>query len=372
MSGKMRRRRFLEQASLLTAGSLALAGWQNHEKKLNSMDDQMKERFKPITQMGLGGVAIGNGFAVHPDVECLETMQAAWDAGVRYYDTSPWYGLGISERRMGLFLKDKPRESFTISTKIGRILEPKDDFKLPGIWKGRLNFSYKYDYTASGTRRSVEDSLQRMGLSAIDIVFIHDLSPDNEDMKDEWVDYFKIAESGAMKELTKMREEGIIKAWGFGVNTLEPILKAIEVADPDIFLSAIQYSLLKHEDALHRLFPVCEKRNISLVIGGPYNSGLLAGKPRYNYSDNVPEEIQNKYEALKTVANKHKVDLRTAALQFCAAPKVVSAVIPGARSVEQARQNVESLNAKIPNAFWEELRVQKLIDAAAVLPASKA
>lgn len=357
----MDRRDFVFQTALAAAGSLVPAS----VIKSATIENKNNMRFKPLTKLGLGGVAIGNGFKENPDIECLQTMQAAWDSGVRYFDTSPWYGLGISERRMGLFLKDKKREEFTISTKIGRILDAKDDFQLPGIWKGKLNFSYKYDYTAAGTRKSVEDSLQRMGLSSFDIVFIHDLSSDNGDMKDKWVDYFKIAETGAMKELTKMREEGIIKGWGFGVNTIEPITRAIEVADPDIFLSAIQYSLIKHKDSLDQLFPKCAERNISLVIGGPFNSGLLAGKQRYNYSDNIPEDVKIKYAALKKVADKHNVDLRTAALQFCAAPAVVSSVIPGAHTVQQAVENSKSFETKIPPEFWKQLKDEKLIEASA-------
>ncbi len=334
------------------------------------MEQSLKneKRFRPLTLSGLGGVAIGNGFNENPDIECLQTMEAAWNAGVRYFDTSPWYGLGISERRMGLFLKDKKREDYTISTKIGRVLEPHDDFRMQGTWKGRLNFSYRYDYSAAGVRKSVEDSLQRLGISSLDIVFIHDLSPDNGDMKEDWVKYFDEAARGAMPELTRMREEGLIKAWGFGVNTIEPVLKAIEVADPDIFLSACQYSLIHHIDDLDKVFPKAAGRGISIVVGAPLCAGFLSGKDRYLYKGQFPEGVREKLSALQAVARRHNVDLRTAALQFSAAPDVVSAVIPGAHTPRQAEENAASFNEKIPAAFWEELRHEKLIAAHAPVP----
>lgn len=321
------------------------------------------------SKLGLGGVAIGNGFDVNPDIECIRAMEAAWNLGIRYFDTSPFYGAGISERRMGLTLKDKDPEEFFISSKIGRIFHPNKGQEMgKGIWKGKFNFDYIYDYSAAGARKSIEDSLQRLGLSSMDFVFIHDLSPDNGDMKEDWVTYFDKAAKGAMPELSKMREEGLIKGWGFGVNTLEPILKAIDVADPDIFLSACQYSLIKHEDALEKLFPKVAERDISLVMGAPLDAGFLAGKDRYLYRGNFPDGVLEKREALRQVAKNHQVDLRTAALQFVAAPDVVSWVIPGAHTEQQVEENVASFSTKIPEAFWAELKQEKLIAAHAPVP----
>lgn len=327
------------------------------------------KRFTPGKKYGLGGVAAGNAFHVNSDEQIREMLEAAWNSGVRYFDTSPWYGLGLSERRMGHFLYNKKREDYVLSTKIGRILEPDGDFEMPNaLWKGKLNFSYKYDYTAEGVRKSVEDSLHRMGLPYLDIVFIHDLSPDNGDMGENWIDYFEEAKKGAMPELTKMREEGLIKAWGFGVNRIEPILRTIEVADPDIFLSATRYSLIEHEDVLNRLFPVCEKNEISLVMGAPLNSGFLAGHDRYNYSNNIPQKFLQKRDRLCEITKNHQVDLRSAALQFCAAPKVAASVIPGASTAEQAAANVASMSEEIPEDFWKELKAEKLIASNAPEP----
>ena len=314
---------------------------------------------------GLGGVAIGNAFRPTSDEQAREAMEAAWEAGVRFFDTSPYYGLGLSERRFGMFLHNKKREDYILATKIGRIMKPTSE-KQDTMWKDPAPFKYEYDYSASGTRRSIEDSLQRMGIESIDIVFIHDLSPDNKEM--DWQEYFKKAEKGAMPELVKMREEGLIKGWGMGVNRIEPILMAIEASDPDICLTATQYSLIEHADALNRLFPVCEKNNVSLISGAPLNSGFLAGIDRYNYSEDVPARHMDKRNKLRRICEKHNTDLRTAALQFCAAPQVMAAVIPGTRYGSQAKENVASMQAKIPAAFWQELKKDRLIEENAPVP----
>lgn len=325
------------------------------------------QRYRPDVRFGLGGVAIGNGFRVTSDDDAEQALAAAWSAGVRYFDTSPWYGLGLSERRFGHFLDDQKREDYVLSTKIGRILVPDRDFK-HGMWKGDLGFNYRYDYTAEGARRSVEDSLQRLGLSSIDIVFIHDLSSDNGDMKDKWTEFFDIAAKGAMPELSRMRDEGLIKGWGFGVNTVEPILKALEVSDPDIFLAATQYSLMKHEASLEKLFPACEKHGASIVVGAPLNAGFLAGLDRYDYRGIIPEGFKEKREKMNRIAGEHGIDLRTAALQFTTAPAVVAATIPGARNAMQAQENAASMKAVIPADFWAEMKKEKLIAENAPVP----
>jgi D-threo-aldose 1-dehydrogenase len=168
----------------------------------------------------------------------------------------------------------------------------------------------------------------------------------------------------------KMREEGLIKGWGLGVNTLEPLLKTLEVSDPDISLLATQYSLLKHGDALTRAFPACKQRNVSLVLGAPLNSGYLAGGEYYNYNRGAPEDIAEKRERYRALAQEHGVDLRTAALQFCNAPEVVAAVIPGASSPEQVRENVASMvEARVPDAFWQAAKSQGLMHENAPTPA---
>ncbi len=330
---------------------------------------QNKKHYRLPYHSGLGGVAIGNGFKPTSDEDAHEALEAAWAEGVRYFDTSPWYGLGLSERRFGHFLKNQKREDYILSTKVGRLL--KATSKPPkALWQNPSPFQHEYDYTAAGVRRSVEDSLQRLGVNSIDMVFIHDLSPDNGDLKERWTEQFEIAVKGAMPELTKMREEGIIKGWGLGVNTLEPILKSLEVADPDIFLSATQYSLMDHQDALDRLFPACAKKDVSLVIGAPLNAGFLAGVDRYNYSGKMPEGYKEKRDKMRTIAQNHGTDLRTLALHFSAAPSVVAAIIPGARTAQQASENAISMKAKVPAEVWKELKAEKLISEQAPTPKS--
>ncbi|MCL7989240.1 aldo/keto reductase [Sphingobacterium sp. lm-10] len=363
----MKRRNFLHHTGMASAGVMAsslFAGGSPIPADANKVSSSVSAIKKGAfsAKSGLGGVAIGNGFQPHTDLKALQTMESAWNTGVRHFDTSPWYGLGISERRMGLYLKDKNRADFILSSKIGRILHPEDNFQLEnGLWKGKLNFRYVYDYSAAGARKSVEDSLQRLGVASLDIVYIHDLSPDNDDFKGDWEKHFQEAAKGAMPELTKMREEGLIKGWGLGVNTIEPILKTFEVADPDVFLSACQYSLMLYEDALNKVFPIAAEKDVKIVVGAPLSAGYLAGKDRYLYGGNVPAGMAERRAALMRVASAHQVDLRTAALQFSAAPEVVSAVIPGASTAAQASANAASFAAEIPIAFWDELKQEGLL-----------
>lgn len=324
--------------------------------------------FPPEAQFGVGGTQLGNVFRVTPDDEAQLMLEACWENGVRYFDTSPWYGLGLSERRMGHFLDNKSPGDYVLSTKVGRLLVPDASASNISIWAGRLNFDYRYDYSAAGVRRSVEDSLQRLGLPKIDIVYIHDLAPSNEDMGEEWTQYLKTAIDGAMPELTRMREEGIIGAWGMGVNDIEPSLAAIDNADPDVILQATQYTLINHEDALNRLFPKCRDNDVSLVIGAPLGSGFLAGTHYWMYSKDIPEGYWEQRDRLSAIAHEHGTDLRTAALQFTAAPDVVAATIPGARNAVQARENRASMDADIPAEFWQALKEEGLIAENAPTP----
>ena len=326
--------------------------------------------FMPESRFGLGGLAAGNGFnTISTDEEILEMLNASWDAGVRYFDTSPFYGLSLSERRFGDLLRNKNREDYILSSKVGRLLTPSSEpLKKKWHWANPSPFHYKYDYTASGTRRSIEDTLHRLGVSSLDIVFIHDLSPQNSDFGDDWMKYFNEAKKGAMPELAKMKKEGMIKGWGLGINTAHAVSKTLDVADPDIFLLALQYSILDHKEALDSTFPLLEKRGVSAVIGAPLNGGFLAGRDRFNYSSIIPPEMKKKYASLTAIANKHGIDTRTAALQFAAEPSAVSSIIPGARTAQQVKANVASMKVKIPSEFWDELKSKKLIAQNAPTP----
>jgi len=229
-----------------------------------------------------------------------------------------------------------------------------------------------FDYTGPGIRRSIEDSLQRLGIDSLDIVFVHDISSDNKLLPTPWQEQFKIATAGAFPELTRMREEGLIKGWGIGVNTPEPILRILEVADPDVCLLASQYSLIDHKNALNNIFPVVRQKNASLVIGSSLNAGFISGSPRYNYgkdSYKIPAAYIEKRRRLREVAANHGVDLRTAALQFSAAPDVAAALVVGASTEHQILEDFTSMQTEIPAEFWAELKSQNLIEQNAPTPA---
>eukprot|EP00903_Cladosiphon_okamuranus_P003965 g3963.t1 len=261
---------------------------------------QPNTMFQSKTSSGLGGVAIGNAVKPTSDQDAQDALSHSWENGVRMFDTAPFYGFGLSERRYGRFLSTKPRGEYMISTKVGRLLEP-DPSPDGGMWKDVPPFSPVVDYSASAARRSVEDSLQRLGIESVDIVFIHDLSPDF--LGEEWTEKFEIARKGAMVELAKMKDEGLIKAWGLGVNTLPPILKTLEVAEPDIFLAACQYSLVEHDEAVEKLLPAVSEKNVSLLIGAPLNFGFLAGRDRYNYGGTIPDGMMKNAPPSRRSAN---------------------------------------------------------------------
>jgi D-threo-aldose 1-dehydrogenase len=343
----------------------------------NSMEQAVRNgnrgHYKPPFRFGIGGVPLGNEFAVVTDKDAYATIEAAWNAGVRYYDMAPWYGLGLAERRYGNFLHNKNRSEYVVSSKVGKLL------KASKTAKNREYFPFSpspndvvYDYTASGVRRSIEDSLQRLGIDSLDIAFVHDISSDNKYLPTPWQEQFEIARKGAFPELTRMREEGLIKGWGIGVNTPEPIMRLLEVADPDICLLASQYSLIDHKNALDQVFPAARARNVSFVIGSSLNAGFISGSPRYNYgkeSYQIPTAFLEKRKRLREVASSHGVDLRTAALQFSAAPDIAAALVVGASSEQQILADYTSMQTKIPAQFWAELKAQNLIEQNAPVPA---
>jgi D-threo-aldose 1-dehydrogenase len=328
--------------------------------------------FKPEFRFGLGGVPLGNEFEVVTDDDADATLQASWDAGVRYFDVSPWYGLGLAERRYGRFLHRQPRDSYLLSTKVGKLLKasPQNNGKALFPYASSPN-NVVFDYTADGVKRSIEDSLQRLGIDRIDVVFVHDLSPDTTLLPRPWSEEFAIALKGAFPALSKMRGEGVIKAWGVGVNTPEPILRVIRESDPDVCLMASQYSLVDHANAVEQLFPVAREHGVGFVVGSALNAGFIAGSPRYNYGDkrwDIPPERIAKRDRLRAVADQFGVDLRTAAIQFSAAPDVAVALIVGAHTAEQALANASAMTATVPPAFWDELKRQGLVATDAPVP----
>ena len=232
-------------------------------------------------KFGLGGVPFGNEFEVVSDEDAYKTLEAAWNAGVRYYDVAPWYGLGLAERRYGNFLHNKSRDGYVLSSKVGKLLKasPHNNAKSNFPFSPSPN-NVVFDYTADGVQRSIEDSLQRMGVSRLDIAFVHDISSDNKLLPAPWQEQFAVALKGAFPALSRMREEGIIKGWGIGVNTPEPILRVMQECDPDVCLLASQYSLIDHANALNNVFPVARQRDVKFLIGSSLNAGFISGSPR--------------------------------------------------------------------------------------------
>jgi D-threo-aldose 1-dehydrogenase len=350
-------------ASAMPAASTGVAQLSN---------EPANTHYKPPFRFAMGGVPLGNEFEFVTDEVAYSTIEAAWMAGVRYYDMAPWYGLGLAERRYGSFLHNKKRSEYIVSTKVGKLLKTSRTAKD----KGYFPFSPSpndvvYDYTASGVRRSIEDSLQRLGIDSIDIAFVHDISSDNKYLPTPWQEQFAIAQKGAFPELTRMREEGLIKGWGIGVNTPEPILRLLEVADQDICLLASQYSLIDHKYALNHVFPAARAKNVTFVIGSSLNAGFISGSPRYNYgkeSYKIPPAFIEKRRKFREVAANHGVDLRTAALQFSAAPDVAAALVVGCRSEQQILADYTSMQTKVPAEFWADLKSQNLIEQNAPLP----
>jgi D-threo-aldose 1-dehydrogenase len=323
--------------------------------------------------LGFGTAPLGNMFRNIPEEEAAATVAAAWEAGTRYFDTAPFYGAGLAEIRLGKELLKHKREDYVLSTKVGRIIldevvsGPQDFGEKGTLFQyGRKN-KIVYDYTADGTKRSIEDSLKRMGVDRIDFVWIHDLAQDFHG--DAWLGQFEIARTGAMRALTKLREEGVIKGWGLGVNRIEPveIMLGLSEAKPEGTLLAGRYTLLDHEHALQRLMPAAAEKGVEIVVGGPYSSGILAGGSHFEYAA-APPAIIAKVARIKALAQRYCVPIKAAALQFSLAHPAVVAVIPGASKPDRIKEDHDALKAKIPGDFWRDLRKEGLVAANAPLP----
>lgn len=323
--------------------------------------------------LGFGAAPLGNMFRNIPDAEAAATVEAAWQEGTRYFDTAPFYGAGLSEMRLGQHLAKYKRDEYVLSTKVGRIIldeieAGKRDFgEKAGLFEhGRAN-KVVYDYSADGARRSIEDSLRRLGVGHIDFVWVHDVAQDFHG--DEWLAQFETARKGAFRALTQLRDEGVIKGWGLGVNRVEPVelLLGLSEVKPDGTLLAGRYTLLDHEHALQRLMPAAAAKCVDIVIGGPYSSGVLAGGKHFEYAD-APPEILAKVAKIKALTERHKVPIKAAALQFSLAHPASAAVIPGASKPERIKEDHAALKAKVPAEFWHDLRKQGLVASNAPLP----
>ena len=300
--------------------------------------------------------------------DCDEAIEAAWSAGMRYFDTAPLYGFGLSEGRLGRILATKPRDDFVVSTKVGRVLYPCDPAEVDsGFFIDVPAVRFEYDYSYDGIMRSLDQSMTRTGLDRFDIVFVHDIDAYNHGGREgAEARTIELIESGGWKALDELRQSGVIKAIGAGVNEWQPCAHLMELADPDIFLLAGRYTLLEQEP-LNSFLPKCIERGVGIVIGGPYNSGILAGKDTFNYAQ-APEDIVSRVREIEKVCKSHNVPLPQAAIQFvCGHPAVVS-VIPGPQTVDETLANVSHLNAQTPPALWRDLLDQGLVHPETPIP----
>jgi D-threo-aldose 1-dehydrogenase len=323
-----------------------------------------------VTDMGFGAAPIGNFLRPISESESEAMINRAWDSGMRYFDTAPYYGHGLSEARIGQYLRWRPRNEFIVSSKVGRVLKPalrkEIDF---APWVDGLPFKCRFDYSYDGTMRSFEDSLQRLGLEHIDILFIHDADVFTHGAEMQKV-YFRQVMDGCYRALIELREQGLVKAIGVGVNNWEVMLDFMKAGDFDTLLMAGRYTLLEQE-ALNELLPLCERRNTAIVIGGGFNGGILATGAvpgaKWNYAP-APEAIMQKVRKIEAVCATFKVPLPAAALQFLLAHPAVASHIPGTRNVAQMDQNMALVAHPIPSAFWKQLQDQGLIRPDAPVP----
>jgi D-threo-aldose 1-dehydrogenase len=325
-----------------------------------------------FTALGFGSAPLGNLYQAVTEEDAQATLKAAWDAGIRYFDTAPLYGAGLSETRINHFLRGKPRSKYVVSTKVGRLIRACP----PGERLGQGKFfdipsrQEIYDYSYDGVMRSLEDSLERLGLDSVEVLFVHDIDVFNHGSPEKRDAHVETLMKSGYKALIKLRDEGVIKAFGAGVNEWEVCEILARRGDFDLFLLAGRYTLLEQE-SLQSLLPLCEERGIGIVLGGPYNSGILASGPKpgayYNYNP-APKAILNRVSEIEAACKRYKVKLAEAALAFPLGHPSVVSVIPGAVKPRQVKVNVETLAAKIPKALWRDLKAQGLLSAAAPVP----
>ncbi len=322
-----------------------------------------------VTAFSFGTAPIGNIFREIDEGTSNAMIETAWDAGIRFYDTAPMYGHGLAELRTGHALRWKERDDLVLSSKVGRVLRParKADIDY-APWTNAGRFTMHFDYTYDGTMRAFEDSLQRLGLERMDICFIHDI--DVFTRGDEQAEVFKQAMDGSWRALSALRDQGVVKAIGVGVNEWEVCQAALEQRDFDCFLLAGRYTLLEQE-SLDTFLPLCEKRGAAVVVGGGFNSGILATGARegakYNYAP-ASDSILQRVARIEEVCANHTVPLPAAALQFVLAHPAVPSFIAGTRTVEQLKRNLAWFSHPIPADFWTELKSQDLLRADAPVP----
>jgi D-threo-aldose 1-dehydrogenase len=320
-----------------------------------------------FTELGFGAAPLGNLFKAITDDAAQAVLEAAWAGGVRYFDTAPLYGLGLSETRLNRLLRGKPRDAYVLSSKIGRLLKavPPDQRDGVGKWVDVPSRKEVFDYSYDGTMRSLECSLERLGVDRIDVLYAHDLDIFTHGSQAAMQARLEEFLAGGYRALRDLRDQGVIRAFGAGINEVEPCLWLLERCDFDIFLLAGRYTLLEQE-AQERFLPLCVERGVGIVIGGPYNSGILATGPRpgahWNYAP-APDWVMTKAARLQEVCEGHGVRLVDAAFQFPLRHPAVVSVIPGGQGLGEMASNLAAATAKIPQALWDELRAEGLIRA---------
>jgi D-threo-aldose 1-dehydrogenase len=328
-----------------------------------------------FTELGFGGAPLGNLYRPMTEKEGRLMLETVWASGCRYFDTAPLYGLGLSETRLNGLLRPKPRDSYLISTKVGRLLDickPEERSRQDGAGaffetpSRRERFDYSYD----GVMRSLEFSLERLGLDKIDIVYAHDVDTFTHGTKEAADARIKEFMNGGYGALDKLRASGAIKAIGAGINEWEVAETLAHVGDFDVFLLAGRYTLLEQE-ALTSFLPLCMEKTISVVVGGPFNTGILATGVRadahYNYGA-APEQVKDRVRRIQQVCKSFKIQLPEAALRFPLGHPAVVSVIAGAQRASEARRNAEMMNTKIPAALWRTLKAEKLMREDAPAP----
>lgn len=315
-----------------------------------------------VTRLGIGGAPIGSLFRTVSDDDAVASVRRGLELGLNYIDTAPLYGHGVSEMRLGLALQNIPRESFVISTKVGRVLNPVEVAPSSPHFQSLPNMDPVFDYSREGILRSLDESLKRLNLDRVDIAYIHDAD-----------DHWEQAIGEAYPTLVDLRSQGVVKAIGVGMNQWEMEARFAREGDFDCFLLAGRYTLLD-QSSLAELMPVCLEKNVSLVLGGPYNSGILASGlgPQSTYDYEIaPPEIIEKARRIKAVCHRYAIPLKAAALQFGLLHPAVAATIPGPRSVAEVEENFRMASHQIPPDLWAELKHEELIDPLAPVGESK-
>ena len=316
-----------------------------------------------LTAIGFGGAPIGGLFENLDERSCYDILEETYNSGINIFDTSPLYGYGLSEHRLGNFLKTIDEDSYFLSTKVGRYLTPAKKNEIDrGRFEGGLNFTPHLDYSYDGVMRSFEQSLIRLAVSKVDICLIHDVDRFNHG--DDVNYYFKLAMDGAYKAIQKLKEEKVIKAIGVGVNDSDMCARFANAGDFDCMLLAGRYSLLD-QNALNDFFPIAEKNNIGIILAGIFNSGILAkgvGENITYFYDKIPEDVRQRYLKIANICKKYEVPVPAAAIQFCYKNELVTSMILGMDRLDQVSQNLEFLNLPIPEDLWKDLVNEKLID----------